>query len=445
MADKQKILVIGSNFHQDVKSILWSEINSVNIVDYDVVIIDTESLTEEFLKICKFDFFDKIRISLSRLLKSQGEIIALTGEKNHVKVSQHTTHSNHDWSPLRFGTPIESGDTVNIKEYRFFDYINRIKSWDFYYNVSAHYGMLLTNEFKDICGKPSEELKYQVFVEPLIENRYGKTLACSIAVSNFYKNKPNALFGNVTLLPFVKGTDSRERVNLILEKAFSLPQVTLPPVWTETLPMPVIPGLQSMIDEEIEIIKNSESKIVEYQNKIEALEKYKKLVYSGGSELEQIFAQCLEELGGKVTPAMYSDEEFVFEYKGQKYLVECKGVGKSISRANVNQLLGYITKYEEDEGHAGKGILLGNAWKELPINERDNNERVIFPDNVISAAERNEIALISSIDFFDIFCKFLNGEVAGEEILDKITATTGVTTFEYTDVRELDIAPAKVD
>jgi hypothetical protein len=37
-----------------------------------------------------------------------------------------------------------------------------------------------------------------------------------------------------------------------------------------------------------------------------------------------------------------------------------------------------MMKFEEDEGQAGKGILLGNAWKDLPPTERGKEETGIF-------------------------------------------------------------------
>jgi hypothetical protein len=110
---------------------------------------------------------------------------------------------------------------------------------------------------------------------------------------------------------------------------------------------------------------------------------------------------------------------------------------RSSARASVRalpavtfvQLLGYLAKFEEDEGRSGKGILLGNAWKDLPVDERDQKNSVIFPDNVIASAASNSIALVSSVDFFDVFCRFLAGEVTGTAILDRVTSAVGVVSF----------------
>ena len=159
---------------------------------------------------------------------------------------------------------------------------------------------------------------------------------------------------------------------------------------------------------------------------IKNLEIFKKLIYASGQELEDIFEACLKKLGGIIGDARYSDEEFVLHYEGESYLVECKGVGKSISRSHVLQLLGYLTKFEETEGRSGKGILFGNAWRDIPPTQRGETATVIFPDNVIGMAVSNNIALLASTEFFQAFCDFLAGEITGKVILDRITNAVGV-------------------
>ena len=72
-----KTLVIGSLGHQHVKCVDWKDISTVNIVDFDLVIVNTRPLSLEFLKKCDHKFFDDIRTNLSRLLKSSGQIIAV--------------------------------------------------------------------------------------------------------------------------------------------------------------------------------------------------------------------------------------------------------------------------------------------------------------------------------------------------------------------------------
>jgi hypothetical protein len=109
--------------------------------------------------------------------------------------------------------------------------------------------------------------------------------------------------------------------------------------------------------------------------------------------------------------------------------VEAKGVTKSISLTHLRQLIDYMLKYEEQTGVAVKGILLGNPWKNLPIEQRDTTGKPSFPPNVISRAKDMKIALISSTNFFKAFCSFLKHKKIGTSILNKIVNANGVVDF----------------
>jgi hypothetical protein len=41
--------------------------------------------------------------------------------------------------------------------------------------------------------------------------------------------------------------------------------------------------------------------------------------------------------------------------------------------------------------------------------------------DVVRLAERNEMALVNSVDFFRAFCLVLTNEIPGEVLLDRIT------------------------
>lgn len=118
------------------------------------------------------------------------------------------------------------------------------------------------------------------------------------------------------------------------------------------------------------------------------------------------------------------------EYGEHKYLIEVKGVSKSISLGHLRQLNDYILKYEEDTGKACKGILFGNSWRTTPPEERNTSEKPEFPNNVISRAEQWNIALISSAKFFEAFCLFMNDRSKGAQVLQDMINSSGVVEFE---------------
>ena len=419
-----KTLVIGSTGHAHVTCVQWKDLAKMNLVDYENVVINVRSLNESILKGLKFNFFDRIRTDLSRLLDSRGQLVVLGDERINVRISQHAVHSNYSWSPITIGTKQESGTTVKIRGQQFAKFLCLLKEWQYYYFIPQ---ASLTTELTQVCGG-THICRYKNNIEPLAVSRYDRLLAFSMTFDIFAVKDDIYIqtLGKMTFLPVIGGLEERDAVRIVLEELLGVAQITLPPAWVDTVPIPLATDVQKEIDDKETQIATLNNSIAELENEKQKIEKYKTLLYASGHELEDIFADCLARMGGKVTPAKYSEEEFILEVKGGIYLVECKGVGNSIALTHVRQLTDYMLKFEEDEGKAGKGILLGNAWKDIPIEQRTGNEHIFFPDNVVNRAQKLDICLLSSVDFYFAFCKFLAGEIVGEVILDQIVNTIGV-------------------
>jgi hypothetical protein len=70
-----------------------------------------------------------------------------------------------------------------------------------------------------------------------------------------------------------------------------------------------------------------------------------------------------------------------------------------------------------------------NAWRTLPLAERVGEGTPTFPPNVIDQAAQFGIALVSSAEFFRVFCEFLEGRVDGTAVLRKLATSNGVVNF----------------
>jgi len=117
------------------------------------------------------------------------------------------------------------------------------------------------------------------------------------------------------------------------------------------------------------------------------------------------------------------------EVDGTEYLIEVKGVSKSISLTNLRQLNDYLLKYEEDTKKSCKGILFGNAWRFEPPEKRGTNNMPEFPNNVIERATQWETALVSSTAFFSAFCIFLRDSSKASIILRAMILANGPVDF----------------
>ncbi len=436
---EKKVLIIGSSGHQYVDCIEWGVEELPNIVDYDIVVVNVRSITDDFFESVKNDFFRSLRSLLTRLLISNGTIIVLSDHRRTEERTGRYPHSfnTYSWCPIDIGTRSESGTTIEIIENSFPKYFSQFSKWDYYFFIPQG---CLSHEFTDLVGHPNQT-KYQLPAKYFIKNRYDQMLSGSYTIEVFYKktrtrtfgpsydsfdDAPDNVLGEIMLIPLIQETHHREALNLLLDDLLGKPQCSLPPEWVEKVEMPFIDQFQSEV-------QDIYTKITSYQDQISSLEKrktkiesYKRLLYSDGFELENIFRECLEELGGKVEPAKYSDEEYCLVYGDKDYPVEAKGVSKSISLTHLRQLIDYMLKYDEKTGEKGKGILLGNPWKKVPIEQRNTNAKPNFPQNVLSRAQDMNISLLSSVDFFEAFCRFLEDNSIGHKILGKIVSSIGL-------------------
>ena len=160
-----------------------------------------------------------------------------------------------------------------------------------------------------------------------------------------------------------------------------------PPGWIDTVSVPHVPTVEEKIQTREKKIDLLSKEIDELNDERNSLNSILRLLYASGNELEEIVRFCFEELGAEVTPAKYGQEEYVLRYKGKEYLVEVKGVSKSISLTHQRQLYDYMTKFEDDTNQACKGILFGNAWRTIHPNERNTTHKPEFPDNVVNRAK----------------------------------------------------------
>jgi len=286
-------------------------------------------------------------------------------------------------------------------------------------------------------------LRYKVHFEPLIENRYDKALAVrfhyeisqpELAKTDYSQKtteeeKPRLVSGVFTVLPLLSELEDREAIDVLLQDLTGTPQESEPPSWANHIAMPGI----SKLDKEIQVNKNKikymKRVIRNLENSKTELEQYKKILYTSGSELERTFGLFATKLGATLQKSKYANEERIVEYGEKKFLVYVKARENAIALTDLRILNDHLLLYEEDTKTRIKGVLLGNAWKNLPVSKRDSQGMPCFPESVLERAKQFEIALVASPDFFDAFCTFIEKADVAEIIFDSMMRQTGRVNF----------------
>lgn len=417
-----KTLVVGSLRHDHVASVPWTELTTVNILDFHSVVLFLPSLKKETIaKIGTGELFDMQRI-FAQFLASDGDIYVL-GAPPLGKGDQ----EQWLWCPIPIRSIAQQGDTIETQGANFSNLLSRLKAWDCTYMIegrqqAATLSMALTG------GIPGIQISFGS--EWYARNRAGGILAASFFAYTETRNGDQHQFpGSITVLPHFPGDEPHDVVSTALVDILGKPQSEGAPEWLHSIPMQAVTPIDERLSTLRQEIAELEQLVNEQLTEKARLERYKRLLYVSSFELENLVAECLSSLGASITPARYSQEEFVMEWNNSVFLAECKGVSKSISLTNLRQVQDYVLKYEDDENSRGKGILFGNAWRGLPPAERDTKDRPIFPPNVIERAQQFGVSLVSTIDLFNVFSRFLSGEVPAQAILSTITETDGVADF----------------
>jgi hypothetical protein len=277
-----------------------------------------------------------------------------------------------------------------------------------------------------------------------LKNRYERVLAgqCHIEVKkerlksnewgntrSEYPDSPDFTTGQIVLLPLIENMSPEEALAAILFEEIGYSTESPEPDWVQQIEMPFVEKLTHEIFEAEVIVSEQREKVEKINAQINEIKSFRRLLYGTGSELENIVRKSLERLGSNVSPAKYSQEEYILEIEGQEFLMEVKGVAKSISLTHLRQLNDYMLKYQEETGKECKGILFGNPWRSIPPELRGTEETPIFPDNVVKRAEQLNISLVSSIAFFSAFVNALKDASLSRRILLQMTTESGVIEF----------------
>jgi hypothetical protein len=170
----RKVCVVGSTGHRHVKCTKWEDIGSVNLLDFDDVVIVMRTLPKVYWSLV---LGRKICQLLARLLVSGGNILVFGDHwiATNYGAKDNPETWNYVWSPIDVTTIAEAGDTVDIKENPFPKLFSRLVSWDFYYSIGDNWR---TMELAMACKSYASEI--QLFPSHLILNRYGQPLSTSL-------------------------------------------------------------------------------------------------------------------------------------------------------------------------------------------------------------------------------------------------------------------------
>ena len=195
------------------------------------------------------------------------------------------------------------------------------------------------------------------------------------------------------------------------------------PSWATQITMPGELQLRKNLAANQETLANLKEEIEKQKEGITDLERYKLLLTSSGTQLEEIVQLVLGELGFILEETRPGRSDIIASYAGKPIVAEIKGLAKSAAEKNCAQLEKWAAEYFEEKGQPAKPLLIVNAFKGLPLDKRS---QPVFPNQMLAYAMHRSHCLISTAQLLCLYVDTNDNPVKRNEAVEKMLSTVGV-------------------
>lgn len=412
----------------------------ISLLDYDAIVINADYLIRCYTssyessyqnKTCLSEYnsaqivedYNKIKGQIEELLKQGRNVFVLmgnndncyiyTGEKQYSGTGKNARQTNivrefnaYSFLPIKLNVTEVVGEQIDIccpSPYREFFTNTR----DCYYYATY----FSTTENSTILGKIKGT---------------DKAIAAVIPFSN----------GKIVLLPQIYEEEEynakeswKENGKKYLDSLFELnrrlsinvDEINVPE-WVDNI---------YILDEKVKLKKQNsiESKIAKLQNELEnekvaikEIQKYKLLLTSSGTILEEIVKQVLAELGFTILEAEKGRSDIIAKYGEEAIVAEVKGVTKSAAEKHAAQLEKWVSQYYEENEVSPKGVLIVNGFCDTPLNERLED---VFPQQMLKYCVARGHVLLTSTQLLCLYIEVCKNPTCKEARITELLSCIG--------------------
>ncbi len=157
--------------------------------------------------------------------------------------------------------------------------------------------------------------------------------------------------------------------------------------------------------------------------RLEEFRRPKRLFTTTGLALERIVAEVFRNWGIVVREPTGNRTDLIIEHHKRHAVIEIKGVTGSAAESHAAQLEKWVSEYITEHETIPKAILIVNAYRDKPIDERPD---IVFPTQMLAYASKREQCLVSGFQLWA-----LNEWCAGDQerianVLDLLFSTIGI-------------------
>lgn len=194
------------------------------------------------------------------------------------------------------------------------------------------------------------------------------------------------------------------------------------PQWTENFSILDELSEQKRIEQDLAKLEKLKLKIERQQKSLDHLQRYKALVCTSGTALEEIVKTVLTELGFVLSKAEKGRSDIIAQYDDTGVVAEIKGVSKSAAEKHAAQLEKWVSQYIEDNERTPKPLLIVNGFCEVPVFDR--NEEV-FPHQMLKYCEARGHALITTTQLLCLYIEIQKNPDCKTERISELLSCVG--------------------
>ncbi len=189
----------------------------------------------------------------------------------------------------------------------------------------------------------------------------------------------------------------------------------------------LLPNESETVNKIIELEKKNEELIINIGKEKALLNSIisKKYLFAGGTGdalVDQVML-VFKEMGIPAVNGPEGRDDLILELGGRPAVVEIKGKKKSAAEEDAAQLEKWVSGYYEKNKVEPKGILIINAFKDLPLSERNDPA---FPNQMIDYATRKQQCLITTTQLLQLSLLANSEPKKGKLIIESLLKTVGV-------------------
>jgi hypothetical protein len=194
------------------------------------------------------------------------------------------------------------------------------------------------------------------------------------------------------------------------------------PAWAKNYATDEQQSLQAEVVKQQKRVEAARAKLAALQQQKELVDTKDQLFLGTGRALELEVKKVLELLGGTVTEPPLGRDDWRVSFSEGEAVLEVKGVGKSAAEKHAAQLEKWVSSVFEETGRLHKGILVVNSWRELPLNERTQED---FPQQMLAYSGQRNHCLVSGLQLFVIQAEVEKDSGRAEYWGQQLLATSG--------------------